>query len=498
VTFARSAVWWPRVVRSLSLIFVVLVASCGGDNHVATDAGIPDAMVDGAATYPACHEFSTLGITVPVHHAGMLDGADVLSPSACAEIDAPYGIESAGPDSVLLVSGLVPNMPYVAHVSSAADLAFYVVTGCSTATGPSSAQCLLFEDASTGTEEVGHFLAPASSVYIVVDYYASHPPSDLTFTLDVYPEACTTSAQCSGSTPVCADGECVECGSSFDCTVPSLSECELHTCTAGNDQCTSDDPAEPNDDGPAGATVLVPDGDGVAQHGGQICSQPSTESDYLAFDVTSLGETWDLQLAWSGTRDLDLEVVDATGRSLGLSYWEQPEHVRLTYLPLGRYYVRVSEFSSSPDPAAVVYTVTSHRTLGPGCMAASDCASEYRNQLFRGDCEAGACVDIAGGGNVAVGGACDSQSDCATGLDCPSFFFVENASTRDVCAPTCADDDDCTSLGSNYICTTYLQHNFCVHTCANDLDCPTVLGSQPATGPWYRLTCQVATGRCLP
>ena len=88
MTFARSAVWWPRVVRSWSLIFVVLVASCGGDNHVATDAGIPDAMVDGAATYPACHEFSTLGITVPVHHAGMLDGADVLSPSACAEIDA--------------------------------------------------------------------------------------------------------------------------------------------------------------------------------------------------------------------------------------------------------------------------------------------------------------------------------------------------------------------------------------------------------------------------
>jgi len=480
---------------------LMVMAGCGFSSRASSDAGMPDAPpTDSPASYAACREFETIGVTVPVHHDGQLEGADVLAPSACKQTDAPYGIESAGPDSVMQISGLIPEMPYVVHVSSSADLAFYVVTGCSTPTGPSSSQCILFEDASTGTDEVGHFIAPAPNVYIVVDYYASHAPTDSSFSLDVYPETCTSSSQCTGATPVCDDGQCVACSTSFDCKNAAMPRCDVddHKCEPGIDQCNADDSAEPNDDGPAGATLLVPDGDGFAQRSGMICSQPASERDYLAFDVTSLGDTWDFQLAWTGSRDLDLEVVDATGAPLGLSYWEQAERVRLTYLPLGRYYVRVSEFSSSPDPTPVSYTVTSHRTLGAGCTAASDCASEYRNQLYRGDCVAGACVDIAGAGALSEGNACDSQSDCASGLECPSFFFVENAATRDVCARTCNTESDCDPLGSNYTCTTYLQHNFCVQKCTDDQQCPTVVGTQPASGPWYRLSCQLSTGRCLP
>ena len=485
---------------SRAWVWIWLVAACSGGAQAIPDAGGPDAPADVSTPFPACHEFATLGITVPMHHAGVLDGADVESPSSCAQSNAPFGLESAGPDSVVQVAGLVPETPYVVHLTSASDLAFYVVTGCSTDTGPSSAQCLLFEDASTGTDEVGSFIAPGPSVYVVVDYYASHAPSDATFSLDVYPQTCTSSAECTGATPVCEDGECVQCATSFDCTNPMLPRCDVaqHTCTPGIDQCTMDDAAEPADDGPAGATVLVPDGDGVAQHAGEICSQPSTERDYLAFDVTTLGETWDLQLAWAGQHDLDLEVVDATGTPLGLSYWEQPEHIRLTYLPLGRYYAVVREFSSSPDPSPVMYTVTSHRSLGAGCTTSTDCAAEHRNQIFRGSCTAGACVAIEGSGALSEGNACDSQSDCATGLECSSFYFVENASTRDVCARTCNDDDDCAALGASYTCTTYLQHNFCVQKCSDSLQCPTVVGTQPSSGPWYRLSCQQSTGRCLP
>ncbi len=486
--------------RFLVMVTTSLVACGDRENRAAPDAGVPDATIDTQVSYPACHEFASLGISMPAHHAGMLDGADVESPSSCMVKDAPYGIESAGPDSVVQVSGLTPGSPYVVHVTSVADLAFYVVTGCSTPTGPSSAQCLLFEDASTGTDEVGRFIAPATSVYVVVDYYASHPPSDESFELDVYPEACSTSAQCSSGTQVCSDGECVACASSFDCKSAAHPRCDVsqHACTTGIDQCATDDANEPTDDGPAGATLFAPDGDGTAQRSGQICSQPSTERDYYAFEVTTLGETWDIQLAWTGTRDLDLEVVDATGHAIGLSYWEQPEHVRLTYLPLGRYYVRISEFSSSPDPTAVAYTVTTHRALGAGCTAASDCASDYRNQLFRGDCTAGACIVIDGQDAVAAGGACDSESDCAAGLDCPSFFFVANAATRDVCGPGCADDDDCAALGTDYVCTTYLHANFCVQKCTSDAQCPTVSQSRPTSGPWYQYSCEQATGRCLP
>ncbi|MEO8554326.1 MAG: hypothetical protein ABI678_30330 [Kofleriaceae bacterium] len=477
------------------------VAACGGGNPATPDAP-PDATPppDTTVSYPACHEFETIGFTVPVHHAGVLDGADVATPSSCATTDAPYGLASAGPDSVMLISGLVPEMTYVVHVSSSADLAFYIATGCSTESGPSSAQCLLFEDASTGADEVGRFRAPASSVYVIVDYYASHPPSDERFSVDVYAEACTTSSQCTGGTPVCADGECVECASSFDCMTGANPRCDTshHTCEPGVDLCTSDDAVEDADDGPAGATLLVPDGDGFAQIAAKVCSQPSSERDYYAFDVTTVGETWDVSVAWSGSHDLDLEVVNATGTPMGLSYWEQPEHVRLTYLPLGRYYVRISEFSTTPDPSPVSYTVTSHRATGAGCTTATDCASEYRNQIFRGDCDAGACVAITGAGPLAEGQACDSQSDCASGLDCPSFFFVEDAATRDVCSPTCNNDGDCAALGSTYTCTTYLQHNFCVQKCTTDDQCPTVVGSPPANGPWDRLSCQVTTGRCLP
>lgn len=476
---------------------VIALAACGGGGGSHTpDAPPPDAPVDTPPAYAACREFGGPGTGLPAHVTGALDGADVASPATCTTVDAPYGIESAGPDSVVRIDGLATGTTYVVRLVSGADLAFYVVTGCSTPTGPADAECQLFVDATAAHTEVGTFVASAATEYVVIDDYQSHPPSDGTWTLDVYAQQCTTAAQCSGATPVCDDGRCVQCATSFDCTNAAAPRCDTttKTCTQGTDQCLTDDTGEPANDGPAGATVLVPDGTGTAIDNGLICSVPASEADYLAFDVTSLGETWDLDLAWSGTRDLDLEVFDATGTALGVSFWEQPEHVRLTYLPLGRYYARVTEFQG--DATGVAYTVTAHRTLGTACTSSADCAAEYRNQIFRGDCQAGACVDIAGAGAIAQGGACDSHSDCAAGLDCASFFFVANADTRDVCEPTCASDTDC---GTGYVCTSYLQQNFCVQQCTSDAQCPTSLDSQPASGqPWYRLTCDVATGRCLP
>ncbi len=55
-----------------------------------------------------------------------------------------------------------------------------------------------------------------------------------------------------------------------------------------------------------------------------ICSSPATEVDYIAFDVTNPGETWNFLLAWSGQADLDLEIDDNTGATLGLSFYEHP------------------------------------------------------------------------------------------------------------------------------------------------------------------------------
>lgn len=448
---------------------------------------------------PACREFATAGLEVPAHVVGTLDKADVLSPAQCGVVDAPYGIESMGPDSVVKLEGLVAGTPYVVKLDSPSDLAFYVTTGCTGATGPDEAECALFVDASSGSREVGRFIAEGPVAYVVVDYYASRAPQSGAFTLDVYREACTASAQCGGGTPVCSAGRCVECTSSFDCASASAPRCDLaaNTCVAGRDLCSSDDDTEPANDGPAGAVPLVVDASGNAAVSGLICSQPRTEADYYSFQVTSLGEVWDLSLAWLGARDLDLEVLDATGEPIGLSFWEHPESMRLTYLPVGTYYVRVDDFSpTTSEPTG--YALTAHRAAGPGCTSRSDCAAEFRNQIYRGDCVAGACVPIAGDGAVAEGGACDSVSDCGSGLSCPSFFFVEDAATRGVCARSCSADADCAPLGGDYVCTTYLVTNICVQKCTSSLQCPTAILDAPASGPWYRFTCNTATGRCAP
>lgn len=479
------------------VLVAVLLAACGdgGGSH-GVDAPPADAPEDTPPAYPACHEFTSSGQQVPVHATGTLDGADLESPASCDTVDAPYGIESAGPDSVVRVDGLAPGTPYVVRLTSAADLAFYVVTGCSTPEGPAASECMLFEDATAARTETGTFTASGPTAYVVIDDYQSHAPSDGSWTIDVYAQACTTNAQCGGATPVCDGGRCVQCETSFDCTDAAAPRCDTttDTCTPGMDACLTDDSGEPANDGPAGAAVLVPDAGGTATQNGLICSEPSSEADYAAFDVTSLGDVWDLDLAWSGTHDLDLEVFDAAGTVYGVSFWEQPETVRLTYLPLGRYYVRVREFQG--DASGVPYTLTAHRTAGAGCTTSADCAAEYRNQIFRGSCEAGACVAIDGGGAVAQDGACDSVSDCATGLACSSFYFVANADTRDVCEPGCSSDTEC---APGYVCTTYLQQNFCVQQCTADAQCPTSLDTQPTSGqPWYQLTCDVATGRCLP
>lgn len=485
----RGAPRYPSGMR-LAVVVLTALAACG-DNGVQREPDPPDAAPpeDAAEVFPACAEFSTPATPVPAHVTGTVAGADLESPASCMVMDAPYGAESKGPDRVVPLVGLRAGTTYVVKLGSASDLGFYVTTGCATQHGPSADQCLLFQDASLAGKEVGRFVATAPIAFVVVDFYASHAPQSSSFTLDVYPEQCTADAQCGGATPACVDGVCVECASSFDCTSAAAPRCdtETTTCSAGADECTLDDAAEPADDGPAGARVLVP---GVAETG-RVCSQPRTEADFFAFDVTSLGETWDFSLAWTGTKDLDLELFDADGGSLGLSYWEQPEQVRLTYLPLGRYYVRVREFSS--DTAGVPYTLTAQRALGAGCTTSADCAAEYRNQIYRGSCSAGACVKIDGAGAVVEGGACDSQSDCAATLSCPSFFFVADADTRATCERACTSDSQC---DAGDVCTTYFASNFCVPACTSDAQCPTSLTAQPASGPWFQLGCNTATGRC--
>lgn len=475
--------------------------ACGDGPASAPDAAPADAPPPDMTTFPACAEFSASPVTVPARVLGQLGNADVQSPATCDHVDAPFGIESTGPDRVIPLVGLEIGAPYVVRLASSADLAFYVTSGCETATGPSAAQCLLFEDATRTESEIGRFVAKESTAYVVVDYWESQGPASTDFTLDVYPEACTTAQQCQDAqTPACFEGQCVQCVTSFECTSAGSPVCgTTQTCAAGPSSCAGDDAAEPDDDGPAGATSIVVDGAGAAALTGKICSVPRSEYDFYSFEVTSLGEAWAFSLVWTGARDLDLGVYDASGTQLGLSFWEQPESVRLSYLAPGTYYVRVRDFSSTGQVSSVSYTLTAQRTAtGAGCTSTAHCAVEYRNQIYRGNCVAGSCVSIAAPADVTEGGACDSQSDCGPGLSCPSFFFVSDADTRETCSRACGNDTDCAPLGANYVCTTYLAQNFCVQKCTENDHCPTAIQTDPASGPWARLRCDTPTGRCVP
>ncbi len=484
--------------RRLVAVLTILVACGDGDSPVQPDASVVQDATPDAQVFAACREFSGATTSIPAHVSGTLDMSDVQSPMQCTRVVAPYGIASAGPDRVVSLDGLVPGTAYIVRLRSSSDLAFYVVDGCSTMTGPADTECKLFVDASAGSEEAGRFVASSATAYIVVDYYASATPASQAFTLDVYAEACVDDAGCTSGPPVCDLGRCVECESSFDCLQPEEPRCDRATnlCGPGVDACTVDDAVEPMDDGPAGAVILVPDTGGAITATAQICSSPRSESDYYQLAVATAGETWDFSLTWTGSRDLDLEVFDATGEAIALSFWEQPETMRLSYLPMGIYYVRVSDFSTSTTQP-VDYTLTGQRVSTTGCTVRADCAASYRNQVFRGACTAGACVPITAT-NVAAGGACDTEDDCAAGLACPDFFFVANADTRSVCAPHCASDAGCAGLGADYVCTTYLATgNFCIQKCTTDDHCATDPTTEPLIDPWYRLVCQTSTGRCI-
>lgn len=490
---------WKGIV-----VFGVLLAACGGGDPVmpdadpGPDAGEPDAEPDAGIT--ACLEFGApLQITeVPTEVDGDLTGAgaDLVAPAQCATVDAPFGIETAGADRVYALHGLDAGTEYVVRLDSPEDLSFYVVTGCSGVGGPTSGQCALFVDALVDAPEVGRFTADGPDAYVVIDYYAAGDPPAGDFTLEVYAVSCQASVTCGGVTPVCQDFRCVGCASDFDCDDAAAPLCDepSHVCEAGYNTCVGDDGGESGDDGPAGATTLVPG----APISHAICNAPAAERDFYTFHVSTPGEHWTIDLDWSAAVDLDLDVYDADGDLMGRSYYEHPEGVALTYLPAGDYYVEVDYYAASQTNVVVPYTIAATRVTGETCASPADCAGEWRNQIFRGACVAGACRAIEGDGALAPGQRCDSASDCSAAGTCASFFFVEDADTRMTCGTYCDVTADCAALGAEYICTDYLADNFCVQKCTDADHCPTLPLSAPATPPWLRFGCQISTGRCVP
>ena len=315
-------------------------------------------------------------------------------------------------------------------------------------------------------------LAAGDYVVMVALVAPAGQAASVPYTVRVAYAECATDLDCSPAEPICGGGECV----------------------AGPAQCTGDDAAEPSDDGRAGATALaVAVGQQVARSG-QVCGVGG-EYDWFRIDVAD-GDALDLGLAWTdASHRLQLLVYDASLALVGMDSFRRPAATRLSYLPAGRYYVAVREWS--PSTAATAYTLSVGRTAG-ACASALDCAADFGNQLHRGACAAsGACRAIVGEAPLPRGAACDGNDDCASSL-CSNEAFGAHAE-RDVCTVPCSDDAACAVMGPGFRCTTQFSQNYCKAACGSDLDCGTGLWNQgtPDPGqPWNYYTCDLATGAC--
>jgi hypothetical protein len=324
-------------------------------------------------------------------------------------------------------------------------------------------------------------IAAGTYYIVVVQYMPAGNMAAVPYTLKVQLAECKTDFQClSAASPVCS-------GSGL--------------CGAGPALCVSDDASEATgDDGPAGARDLTA-AVGVANPlTGSICSSPGTEADYFKVVVAD-GQGITLSVAWTGaTVDLDPRILDATGTTMGFSFYTNPENIRVTYLPAGTYYVRLVNFAATADQTTVVvpYTITSTITAAQTCATSTDCAAEYSTQLYRGQCvtATGTCQTIPAG-TRANGMACDTGDDCVS-KRCSYISFDADAQDS-VCIPTsCAAEADCTAISATLHCTTGISTNFCMPACASNLECGANTGSDVLDSgqPWDYLTCTTATGVC--
>jgi hypothetical protein len=285
-----------------------------------------------------------------------------------------------------------------------------------------------------------------------------------------------------------------ECGTSFDCESSDAPVCNAAgACVAGPAQCVGDDAADDGggDDGPAGARDLTVAGTAT----GAVCSAPlGGEADYYAITVEQ-GEGLEIELDWTGTADLDVVVVDDTGAYHGVTFWQKPERITLTYLPAGVYYVIVTLYTgNTPQTAAVAYTISATRTAAQVCATTADCAAEHSTQIYRGACTAGACTFIPPG-TRANGAACDSNDDC--GSSRCSYVAFEADADESVCTITCTADNQC-GFAPGLTCSTG-DYRICTPTCASDLDCGANTGSPAldAGEPWDYFVCTQATSTCF-
>lgn len=322
---------------------------------------------------------------------------------------------------------------------------------------------------------------------------------------------CKNNGECAASSkgPLCdVDGlqRCGECITAFDCKDPQKPGCSLDNVCFKGDFCVGDDPEEAVDDGPLGATDVTPPVLDFPEfppwkrslENRRVCDLPVEESDWYTFKAEAR-DAYELSVDWGDAGvDLDLIVVDSTGRLYGYNYYGRPAKVLLTYLPAGTYYAFVYR-SGQFDKLSVTtttYNVQVTRLPEAGkCVSNADCAENFSFQFYRGSCEpfTGVCRFIEGNQKLGKGAHCDDDKDCDSGR-CSYQPFTRNAHQRSFCTTLCGGGEECPS---GQRCAAYLLPEICVAACGTSDECNASISTKPPAGQnWDYLTCNQDTGDC--
>lgn len=211
--------------------------------------------------------------------------------------------------------------------------------------------------------------------------------------------------------------------------------------------CFDDDDAEPNDT----ESAAVPF-DGEVE--GLICE---ANDDWYLFEVDRDGATLEVTLDFAGA-DLDLFVFDAAGRLVGQAATEEvPEIAEMPYLAAGAYTMRVNHFPSEVT-SSVPYTLTASTSRG-GCEEDSDCGPLNPLRISC-DADTGACGFLEGGGEVELGGICDSSDDCSSSAEF-CWTFEGGGAGRNICTIACQRESDCRDVPGT-TCVSFRRFSVCL------------------------------------
>ena len=419
---------------------------------------------DAADAFAACREFDgDRRTTVPVHVDRRARRRRPARARRSATRRCAVRHRVGGPRQVVELDGLVARHAVRRAASSRpADLVVlrrHRLLDADRARRAS--ECLLFEDASTGGDEVGHFVATGTSVYVVVDYYASHAPTDGDVHARRLPRSCTTRRAVHRRRRRCAStATASQCASSFDCTDPPAAALrhDEHTCERRHRPVHHRRRRRARRRRPRRRDRARARRRRLRAARGQICSQPASEARLLRVrrhvarrDLGPLARVDRLARPRSRGR------TTRPATALGLSYWEQPEHVAPD-VPR-RSAATTSRSASSrraPDPTAVELHADAHRTPAPAARPRPTARPSIATRSIRGDCVAGACVAIDGGGAVHRGRRVRQPVATARPGCRARASSSSRTPTRATCARATAARRRLRRARRDYVCTTYL------------------------------------------